>query len=111
MSGVQRNTFLAVLPATTISTLLACSTLSADVKVPRNQANAGDVEAQCQLGVMYANGEGVPQDYQVVSEGRRARIRGCPVQPRLDVFKRFGRPEGFRAIVFLAQPGFLKNVR
>jgi TPR repeat protein len=63
MSGVQRNTFLAVLLATTISTLLACSTLSADVKVLRNQANAGDVEAQCQLGVMYANGSGVPKDF------------------------------------------------
>ena len=80
MSGVQRNTFRVVLLAATISTLLACSTLSADIKALRKQAIAGDVEAQDKLGVMYANGEGVPQDYaEAVKWYRKAVEQGYAV--------------------------------
>lgn len=62
MSGFQRITFRVVLLAATISTLFACSTLSADMKALRKKAIAGNVEAQDKLGVLYATGEGVPQD-------------------------------------------------
>ena len=63
MSGIQGRPFRGILLAVTISTLLACSTLSADIKTLRKQATAGDVDTQYNLGVMYANGQGVPQDY------------------------------------------------
>ena len=33
------------------------------VKIMQELAEQGDAEAQFNLGVMYANGEGVPQDY------------------------------------------------
>ena len=63
MSGIQGRPFRVILLAATISTLLACSTLSSDIKTLRKQAIAGDEEAQYNLGVKYANGQGVPQDY------------------------------------------------
>ena len=62
MSENQRWPLRAILLAAAISTLLACTSLSSDVKNLRRQANAGDAEAQNRLGVMYANGQGVPQD-------------------------------------------------
>jgi TPR repeat protein len=77
MSGVQNITLRFVLLAATISTLLACSTLSADIKILRKQAMAGDLESQCKLGVMYANGEGAPQDYaEAVKWYRKAAEQG-----------------------------------
>ena len=35
---------------------------STDIEKLIQQASQGDAESQCNLGVMYANGEGVPQD-------------------------------------------------
>ena len=44
------------------------------------KANAGDAGAQCNLGLMYANGEGVPQDYvEAVSWFRQAADQGHAV--------------------------------
>ena len=43
----------------------------------RSKANAGDAEAQFNLGVMYRVGRGVPQDYaQAVSWCRKAAEQG-----------------------------------
>ena len=40
-------------------------------------ANAGDADAQTELALMYANGEGVPQDYgQAVAWYRKAAEQG-----------------------------------
>ena len=36
---------------------------STDIEKLIQQASQGDAESQCNLGVMYANGEGVPQDF------------------------------------------------
>ncbi len=55
----------------------------------RPLAEQGDADAQFNLGLMYANGEGVPQDYrrggEVVPARRRAGPCRGPVQPRRHV--------------------------
>ena len=62
MSGIQGSPFRAVLLAVTLSTLLATSSFSADIITLRKQAEAGDAQAQFNLGFMYAEGHGVSQD-------------------------------------------------
>ena len=42
---------------------VACNQAPSDIEALRVQANAGDADAQYNLGVSYENGEGVPQDY------------------------------------------------
>ena len=52
----------------------------------RMAADQGLAESQFNMGVLYQNGRGVPQDYQpvrdLVSECGRSRSRPCPAQPR-----------------------------
>lgn len=62
MSGVQGKPFRVIFLAATILTLLATSSLSADIKTLRKQAEAGDAKAQFNLGVAYFRGQGVPRD-------------------------------------------------
>ena len=52
----------------------------------RALAEQGNAVAQYNLGVLYATGQGVPQDnaeaVQLVAVSSRARECGCPDQPR-----------------------------
>ena len=51
-----------------------------DIAALRVMANAGDADAQTELALMYANGEGVPQDYgQAVAWTRKALEQGYAV--------------------------------
>jgi TPR repeat protein len=63
MSGIQGSPLRVILLAATILTLSATSSLSADIKALRKQAEAGDVKAQFDIGSLYENGSGVKQDY------------------------------------------------
>ena len=48
-----------------------------DIRKIRILAEQGDAEAQCNLGIMYYNGEGVPQDYKdAVKWCRKAAEQG-----------------------------------
>jgi hypothetical protein len=77
MSGVQGKPFRVIFLAATILTLLATSSLSADIKTLRKQAEAGDAKAQFNLGVAYFRGQGVPQDYkETVKWFRKAADQG-----------------------------------
>jgi TPR repeat protein len=62
MSGIQGSPFRVILLAATILTLLAISSLSADIKTLRKQAEAGDAKTQFNIAAMYENGSGVKQD-------------------------------------------------
>ena len=56
---------------------VACNQAPSDIAALRVQANAGDAAAQFNLGVMYANGEGVPQDdAQATAWYRKAADQG-----------------------------------
>ena len=53
------------------------SAQSTDIKKLKQQANQGDADAQTNLGIAYANGQGVPQDYvQAVKWFRLAADQG-----------------------------------
>ena len=55
----------------------AVAAQSTEIEKLRLAAEQGDAVAQSTLGVMYANGQGVPQDYQeAVRWGRRAAEQG-----------------------------------
>jgi TPR repeat protein len=71
LSENQRWPLRVILLAAAISTLLACTTLSSDVKNLRRQANAGDAEAQNRLGLLYAKGQGAPQNYHEAAKWYR----------------------------------------
>ena len=43
--------------------MLSLSAMAADFNQTQRLANQGDADAQYMLGLMYAKGEGVPQDY------------------------------------------------
>ena len=63
---------------------------AAAAKWYRKAAEQGQAHAQFFLGFMYDDGNGVPEDdaaavAEVVSQGRRAGARRCPVQPRRHV--------------------------
>jgi TPR repeat protein len=66
----------------------------------RVDANAGDADAQVHLGIAYALGQGVPQDYvEAVSWYRKAADQGNVIglaQPWGFVFQRGGCPGGLR---------------
>ena len=56
---------------------MTAPTETADVAALRVKANAGDAHTQSNLGVMYAEGLGVPQDYaQAVAWYRKAAEQG-----------------------------------
>jgi TPR repeat protein len=56
---------------------VASAQTSADIAALRVEANAGDANAQYNLGVMYETGHGVPEDYaQAVSWFRQAADQG-----------------------------------
>jgi len=77
MSGIQNNPFHVILLAATISALFVSSSLSADMKILREQAEAGDANAQFHIGSMYENGSGVRQDYaEAAIWYRKAAERG-----------------------------------
>jgi TPR repeat protein len=77
MSETQRCPFRVILLAATILTLFTTSSLSADIKALRKQAEAGDAEAQFNIGSMYENGSGVKQDYAEAAKWyRKAAERG-----------------------------------
>jgi hypothetical protein len=63
MSETHGSPFRVILLAATVSTLFALSSLSADIKTLRKQAEAGDAKAGFNIGSMYENGAGVKQDY------------------------------------------------
>ena len=69
----------------------------------RQSADQGDADAQFDLGVMYANGEGVPQDYtQAVAWWRKAADQGhARAQNNLGVMYETGQgvPEDFTQAV------------
>ena len=53
--------------------------LAGDLETLRQKAEQGDINAQCKLGVMYYNGEGVPQDYREATYWyRKAARKGDP---------------------------------
>ena len=69
--------FHGILLAAAILTLFASSSLSADIKTLRKQAEAGDANAQFNIGSMYENGLGVKQDYAEAAKWyRKAAERG-----------------------------------
>jgi len=59
MRTLGQSLLVAVLLAVGMGTLAA----QTDVEALRAKAKQGDASAQYNLGVMYNNGEGVPQDY------------------------------------------------
>ena len=63
MTGVRGKRFRVILLAATMLTLLATSSLPADIKTLRKQAEAGDAKSQYSLGEAYYFGRGVTQDY------------------------------------------------
>ena len=74
-------------------------TAPADVAVLRVKANAGDADAQWLLGLAYADGQGVPQDYaQAAAWYRKAADQGlADAQTNLGVayYKGEGVPQDF----------------
>jgi uncharacterized protein len=77
MSGIQGRPFRVVLLAATILTLLVTSSMAADIETLRKQAEAGNAQAQFDLGFAYAKGQGVPQDYtEAVKWTRKAAVQG-----------------------------------
>jgi hypothetical protein len=77
MPGIQGRPFRMFLLAVTASTLLATASLSADIKTLRRQAEAGNANAQFNIGSMYENGSGVKQDYAEAAKWyRKAAKRG-----------------------------------
>ena len=63
MSGIRGRLFRVILLATTILTLSGTSSLSADIKTLRKQAEAGDATSQYSLGEAYYFGMGVARNY------------------------------------------------
>ncbi len=77
MSEIQNNHFRVILLAATILTLWATPSLSADIRTLRKQAEAGNANAQFNLGSMYETGSGVRQDYAEAAKWyRKAAERG-----------------------------------
>src|SRR3970282_1368751 len=77
MFEIQKSPFRLILFATTILILFASSSLPADIKAIRKQAEAGDAKAQFNIGSMYENGSGVRQDYAEAAKWyRKAAERG-----------------------------------
>ena len=77
LSETRRSSFHGILLAATILTLLATASLSADIASLRKRAEAGDAEAQFNIGSMYENGSGVKQDYVEAAKWyRKAAERG-----------------------------------
>jgi hypothetical protein len=77
MSEIQKSPFRVILLAGMLLTLIASSSLSADIKTIRKQAEAGDANAQFNIGSMYENGSGVRQDYAEAARWyRKAAERG-----------------------------------
>jgi TPR repeat protein len=69
--------FRVIFLAATIFTLFVSSSLSADIKTLRKQAEAGDANAQFNIGSIYENGSGVRQDYAEAARWyRKAAERG-----------------------------------
>jgi TPR repeat protein len=69
--------FRVIFLAATILTLFVSSSLSADIKTLRKQAEAGDANAQFNIGSIYENGSGVRQDYAEAARWyRKAAERG-----------------------------------
>ena len=92
MSEIQRSSFRVIFLAATILTLFLSSSLSADIKTLRKQAEAGDAKAQFNIGSMYENGSGVKQDYAEAAKWyRRAAERGdARAQYNLGIFHQNG---------------------
>jgi TPR repeat protein len=92
MPETRRNPFRVLLLAATILTLFATSSLTADIKTLRKQAEAGDANAQFNIGSMYENGSGVRQDYAEAARWyRKAAERGdARAQYNLGIFHQNG---------------------
>jgi len=66
-----------ILLAAAIVTMLATKTFSADINSLQKQAEAGDAEAQSELGMIYAKGQGVTQDFSEAAKWiRKAAEQG-----------------------------------
>ena len=77
MSGIQGRPFRVFLLAATMVTLLSTTSLSADIEALRKQAEAGNAQAQFDLGVAYGKGQGVPQDSAEAAKWTRmAAVQG-----------------------------------
>src|SRR5512142_2758033 len=77
MFEIQKSLFRGILLAAMLLTLFASSSLPADIKTIRKQAEAGDVKAQFNIGSMYENGWGVPQNNkEAVKWYRKAAAQG-----------------------------------
>jgi hypothetical protein len=77
MPGIQGRSFRMFLLAATVLTLLPTVSLSAEMKTLRKQADAGNANAQFNIGSMYENGSGVKQDYAEAAKWyRKAAERG-----------------------------------
>jgi len=66
-----------ILKSLLVFVLLAAAAFAADFAETKKKAEAGDAEAQCVLGVMYANGKGVlKDDEEAVKWYRKAAVQG-----------------------------------
>jgi TPR repeat protein len=76
MTHATRIVAVAVLVALVLLNV-SCEVQTPEIDALRARAEQGDVEAQNNLGLMYDNGEGVPQDYaEVVRWYRLAAEQG-----------------------------------
>ncbi len=63
--------------AAAVATLLATTSMSADIELLRKQAEAGNEQAQFDLGVAYGKGQGVPRDSAEAAKWTRmAAVQG-----------------------------------
>lgn len=85
MSEIRRSPFRVIFLAATILTLLATSSLSADMITLRKQAEAGDAESQFFLGLVYIDGEIVPQDYAEAAKWHRKAAEQGNVLPQYNL--------------------------
>ena len=77
MSGIQGRHFREILLAATMVTLLAPTSMAADIELLRKQAEAGNEQAQFDLGVAYGKGQGVPRDSTEAAKWTRmAAVQG-----------------------------------
>jgi TPR repeat protein len=90
--GSRTRPFLVILLAASIAILFATSSQSADIKAVRKQAEAGNVDAQFNIGSIYENGAGVKQDYAEAGRWyRKAAERGdVRAQYNLGIFHQNG---------------------
>ena len=77
MSGIQGKPIWGFLLAATVLILVAATAMSADLEVLRKQAEAGNAQAQFDLGLAYGKGQGVPQDsVEAAKWTRMAAVQG-----------------------------------